>query len=220
MTCNVLLPDDKLNNIDNRRDEEIKCKKDTLIKEANERYNVNPEFGSRYHFLNDKKNPISRTAESAQVAIPRKVDPKKRAKKHLDGLFHLLTPGTFVESIASSSNIMEPGRPAIRVKDNDLSEFGTKNERSALFAMHTSRKPDHSTKKTDRREIDNSRHRFKKNGITVIFFAKQENNATSGGQKTTKLLVMQRTLQLRIPKNRRPKCTKLNCLFQPRKILM
>ena len=99
VTNNELLPIDHWATTDDRNDEEIKFCKSKLIKEANARYNENPERGSPYLYHSDKNNPIPSTDESARLAIALMVDPKKQAKKHLDGISDLLGPRTVIETM-------------------------------------------------------------------------------------------------------------------------
>ena len=118
-----------------------------MIKEANKRQNVIPEFVFRYFQLNKNSKPLPRTDESARIAIARKVDCEKRAMSHQDCLFKLVAPGTVIEPTTSTSNVMEPGCPAVCLKTYDLAKFGTKEERSVPLAMYASKRPNNSTKK-------------------------------------------------------------------------
>ena len=63
-----------------------------------------------------------------KINLPQKLLNKKRAKKHLAGLYEVLKPGSYVTKSSPTTTIInEPGRSPVKVRDSYPAKFGTKN---------------------------------------------------------------------------------------------
>ena len=76
-------------------------------------------------------DPILRKEKSLNIKLAWKLPSKKRAKRHLAGLYEVLQPGSFLKKSSPTTTIInEPVQSPVKVRDSDLAKFGTKAEKS------------------------------------------------------------------------------------------
>ena len=82
--------------------------------------------------MEGQARPILCTERSVQVKIARKIHESQRQKKNLDGLYEVgsIAPGSTVGKISPTTSVIkEPNQQEVRVRNSEIAEFGTKNER-------------------------------------------------------------------------------------------
>ena len=122
--------------VEARSDTEIEHNRDKLSKDAARRRNADPEKESRMISHPEVGLPVPRTETALAVKLAKKKPKTKRSKKSLDGLYEVLAPGSsVVKTDTYTSNIKEPGKRDVTIRNSDLAKFGTKAERQTELQM-------------------------------------------------------------------------------------
>ena len=102
--------------------------------------------------------PIPCSERRVQVKIARKIHESQRQKKNLDGLYEFFAPGSTVgKRSPTTSVIKEPNRQEVRVRNSDIANFGTKNERDTELSQYIERRLKKISEKTLEQKITNHR---------------------------------------------------------------
>ena len=85
--------------------------------------------------------PIPLEEHTVQLKIARKKHPNRLSKKNLDGLYEVLAPGLVVQKTHQfTSEIREPGKLVVTVRNSDLAKFGTRDERKTKLTKYINRR--------------------------------------------------------------------------------
>ena len=99
---------------------------------------------------------IPRTERSVQTTLARKIQATVRQKRNLDGLYDVLAPGNTVGKLSpTTSDIKEPNRPEVRVRNSDIAKIGTKHERATGLASYLEQRLPKINGKTLEQKIQN-----------------------------------------------------------------
>ena len=100
-------------------------------------------------FLKTKAiRPIPLKERAVELNLARKVHGKRRSKKNLEGLYKVLAPGSHILMVSpTTSNIKEPGKPIVTVRNSDIAKFGTKLERQTPLKAYADRRGPRSGEK-------------------------------------------------------------------------
>ena len=124
--------------VEARSDTELELNRDKLSKDAARRRNADPEKESRMISHPEVGLPVPRTETSLAVKLAK----KKPKKKSLDGLYEVLAPRfSVVKTDTNSSDIKEPGKRDVTIRNSGLAKFGTKAERQTELQMYANRRP-------------------------------------------------------------------------------
>ena len=89
-----------------------------------------------------------------QINIARKKNPLRRSKKNLDRLYEVLAPGSVVQkSDQYRSEIREPGKLAVTVRNSGIAKFGARDERKIKLMDYVNRRGSHVHEKTTEAKI-------------------------------------------------------------------
>ena len=95
------------------------------------------------HFLRSTKahRPIPHKELTVQSNIARKKHPNRLSKKNLDALYEVLAPGSVVQKTDQfTSVIREPGKLEVTVRNSDIANFVTRDERKTKLAEYVNRR--------------------------------------------------------------------------------
>ena len=85
--------------------------------------------------------PIPRSDRSIHVKIARTIHKAYRQKKNLDGLYEILAPGSKVGKVFQPTSVIEEqNRPELRVRNSDIANFETRNERNIKLGQYIGRR--------------------------------------------------------------------------------
>ena len=111
--------------VEARSDTELEHNRDELSKDAARRWIADPEKESRTISHPEVGLPVPRTETSLAVKLAK----KKPKKKSLHGLYEVLAPGSsVVKTDTYTSDIKEPGKRDVTIRNSGLAKFGTKAE--------------------------------------------------------------------------------------------
>ena len=98
--------------------------------------------------------PTPRSERRVQVKIARKIHAAESQKKHLDGLYEVLAPGSTVGKISPTTSVAkEPNRPEVRVRNSDIAKFAMQNKRNTELSQYIDRRPKKVQEKTLEQKI-------------------------------------------------------------------
>ena len=94
-------------------------------------------------FLRSTKahRPIPLKEHTVQLNIARKKHPNRRSKTNLDGLYEVLAPGSVVQKTDKfTSVISETEKLEVTVRNSDIANFGTRDERKTNLTEYINRR--------------------------------------------------------------------------------
>ena len=115
---------------------------------------------SRLIWLEGQARPMLCSERSVQVKIARKIHESQRQKKNLDGFYEVgsIASGSTVGKISPTTSVIkEPNRQEVRVRNSDIAEFGTKNERDTELGQYIELRPKKISEKTLEQKTTNHR---------------------------------------------------------------
>ena len=84
--------------------------------------------------------PIPLTEGAVQLRLSRKNHGKRLSKKNLEGLYEVLAPGSNIIKVSlTTPTIKEPGKPTVTVRNSDVAEFVTLQERQTPLKVYVDR---------------------------------------------------------------------------------
>ena len=148
---------------------------------------------------------------SVQVKLARKIHENQRQKKNLDGLYEVLAPGSTVCKISPTTSVIkEPSKPEVRVRNSDITKFGTRAERETTLAQYIERRPKKLNEKTLEQKIQqHKRDLFRKNTGEKMIKRNRKNTDDVSVISSARSCIstasnVARSLKMRVPK-RNPK---------------
>ena len=155
--------------------------------------------------------PIPCSERSIQVKLARKLQENQRQKKNLNSLYEVLAPGSTVCKVSPTTSVIkEPNRQEVRVRNSDISKFGTRAERDTDLIQYIDRRPKKINEKTIEQKIyKHERDLIRKNtGDKKIKRNRKQSDdvsvVSSGRSCISSASNVARSLKMRIPK-RNPK---------------
>ena len=98
--------------------------------------------------------PIPLKEHAVQINIARKKEPHRRSKENLDGLYEVLAPGTVVQKTDHHTSVIrEPRKLKVTVRNSDLANFGTRDERKTNLMDYVNRRGPRVHEKTTEAKI-------------------------------------------------------------------
>ena len=119
-------------------------------------------------FLNSKgvSRPIPCSERSVQAKLARKLHESQRQKKNLDGLYEVLAPGSTVCKVSPTTSVIkEPHKLEVRVRNSNITKFGTRQKEIRIL---------HNTPREDPKISMSRPSSTKSTNTSVILFEKTQ----------------------------------------------